>query len=109
MSSPPPGYDDETTIPRLRLKSLLGDFGRELETIEKIFAQSVTMEYKEEGHDFSAEFSKIQETADELGTDYPFLIERLVNDYEHFKQAPDREKLEKLFSDVKSLQLLLTG
>ena len=109
MSGPIPGYDDESVIPRSRLKFLLGQFEDELNTISKIFAQSVPTEFHESERDFTAEFWSLKSTADELGSDYTFLIEKLIHDYETFKASPDGGKLEQLFSDVKSLQLLLTG
>lgn len=106
---PPPGYDDESVIPRSRLKSLLGQFEEELDTIQKIFSQSIPTEYHENGHDFTADFWGLKATASELGSEYLFLIEKLIQDYQNFKSSPDNSKLEQLFSDVKSLQLLLTG
>ncbi|MCH9610474.1 MAG: hypothetical protein S4CHLAM81_01180 [Chlamydiales bacterium] len=109
MNGPPPGYDDESVIPKFRLKTLLGQFEDELNTIQTIFAETVNVEYQASGRDFTAELWSLQNTAAELGSEYPFLIEKLIRDYESFKSAPDRTKLEQLCADVKSLQLLLTG
>ncbi|MCP5469998.1 MAG: hypothetical protein H7A36_05785 [Chlamydiales bacterium] len=109
MSNPPPGYDDESVVPNARLRNLLGELEDELTVVQKIFSQSVPGEYRERGTDFSAEFWGLRNTAEELGSEYTFLIEKLIHDYEHFKEAPDSAKLEQLFSDIKSLQLLLTG
>ncbi len=109
MSGPTPGYDDESIVPKSRLKGLLDRFGEELDDIQKIFAQAVPGEYQESGTDFSSEFWGLRSTAAELGSEYTFLIEKLIQDYDKFKEAPNPDKLEQLFSDVKSLQLLLTG
>jgi|GEM_PF-4023825 len=103
------GYDDESVIPRSRLKFLLGQFEDELSTIQRIFAQSVSTESQESARDFTAQFWALRSTAEELGSDYSFLIDRLIHDYESFKTTPNPAKLEQLFLDVKSLQLLLTG
>ncbi len=103
------GYDDESVIPRSRLKFLLGQFEDELNTIQRIFTHSLPKDPNETGRDFSAEFWGLRSTAEELGSDYSFLIDRLIDDYESFKTTPNSAKLEQLFLDVKSLQLLLTG
>ena len=45
--------------------------------------------------------------ADELGDEYSFLVEKLISDYEHFRAAPEQEKLNQIFTDIKGLQILL--
>ncbi|MFN0065151.1 MAG: hypothetical protein ACKVOH_02820 [Chlamydiales bacterium] len=108
MSSPPPGYDDESTVPKSRLKNLLGVIEDELTTIQLIFTQAVSGEYYDRGKDLSGEFWGLRFTATELGSEYIFLIEKLIEDYGQFNKIPDEGKLEQLFADVKSIQLLLT-
>lgn len=108
MNHPPPGYDDQSVIPKSRLKTQLDRLENELNVIQKIFSQSVPGEFHENTQ-VSNEFWNLRATAEELGAEYTFLIEKLIHDYENFHQAPDSAKLEQLFSDIKSLQLLLVN
>jgi hypothetical protein len=109
MNFPPPGYDDESIVPRHRLKFLLGQFEDELSKIETVFHQHLPGQFQTPKAAIEQEFWKLRASAEELGSDYPFLVERLISDYEHFRDEPSEEKLERIFSDVKSLQLLLVG
>lgn len=109
MNGPPPGYDDESVVPQYRLKFLLGQFEDELSKIESVFRQNVPGQFESPTHSIEPAFEQLRASAEELGSDYRFLIERLVADYERFREEPSQEQLEKLFGDVKSLQLLLVG
>ncbi len=103
MNFPPPGYDDENVVPQHQLSSLLDQIESELLKIRSVF------EVQEFAVPVELEFGQLRASADELGEDYPFLIEHLITDYKHFRDEPNQDKLEQLFSDVKSLQLLLVG
>ncbi len=107
MTYPPPGYDDESIVPQHRLKSLLGQFEAELSKIQTVFRQNLPGEFHPAEHD--QDFWQLRTAAEELGSDYPFLVERLIADYKHFQDEPSGEKLENLFNDVRNLQLLLVG
>lgn len=107
MTGPSEGYDDESVIPRSRLRGQLVELENELETIQRLFDQTHSMENSRGSHDFSGELSGLKATAAELGQEYLFLVDKLLDDYQSFKMAPDLDKLEQLFSDVKNLQLLL--
>ena len=108
MNFPPPGYDDETVVPQQRLKVLLNQLESEFDKIQHVFQQHLPGQFKmREGLD--KQFWSLRASAEELGSEYTFLVEKLISDYEHFRDVPDQEKLNKLFGDVKSLQLLLAG
>lgn len=109
MKGPPPGYDDESVVPQNRLKFLLGQFEDELSKIESVFRQHVPGQFEAPTHSMEHAFEQLRASAEELGSDYRFLIDRLITDYENFRDEPSQEQLEKLFGDVKSLQLLLIG
>jgi len=108
MNFPPQGYDDETVIPQQRLKLLLHKFETELNKVQFVFQQHLPGQFQMPTR-FDKELRTLRASVEELGTEYHFLVERLISDYEHFRDQPDQEKLDKLFSDVKSLQLLLIG
>jgi len=109
MSFPPPGYDDESVVPQHQLKFLLGQLEDEFLTIQTVFQQHLPGQFQAPATQIQQEFGLLRVSAEELGADYPFLVDRLIADYEHFCDEPSQEKLETLFSDVKSLQLLLVG
>jgi len=109
MNFPPPGYDDESVVPQHRLQFLLGQFEDELSKIQTVFEQHLPGQFHTPKTPIEHEFAQLRASAEELGSDYPFLVERLIADYEHFRDEPSEDKLERLFSDVKSLQLLLVG
>ena len=109
MNYPPPGYDDESIVPQHQMKRMLGQLEDELSKIETVFQQHLPGEFHPPQDLLEQEFGKLRASAEELGSDYPFLVERLIADYEHFRDEPSEDKLERLFSDVKSLQLLLVG
>lgn len=108
VSAPSDGYDDDSVVPKKRLASLLDNFHESLDTIQKIFQQSLPTQF-EAGGGKEEWIAQLQVTAGEVGSDYVFLVEKLLKDYEEFRQEPDQERLDQLFSDVKSLQLLLVG
>ncbi len=108
MNFPPPGYDDETVVPQQRLKFLLGQFEGELDKIKTVFQQHLPGQFRAPSA-IEKQFLSLRSSAEELGSEYPFLVEKLITDYDHFRGTPDQEKLDQLFSDVKSLQLLLVG
>lgn len=109
MSLPPPGYDDESIVPQKRLKFLLGEFEKELTKIEAVFHQYLPTQFHAAHSPIEECFLQLKISAENLGSDYPFLVDQLISDYEHFRDEPSKEKLEKLFNDVKNLQLLLVG
>ena len=109
MNRPPPGYDDESVVPQQRMRFLLGQFEDELDKINAVFQQHIPGEFHASRMPLEEEFPRLRASAEELGSDYPFLIDRLLADYQHFRDEPSQENLEKLFSEVKSLQLLLAG
>jgi hypothetical protein len=108
MNFPPHGYDDDTVVPQQRLKVLLGNFEAELGKIQSVFQQHLPGQFRMPAK-IEKEFWSLRAAAEELGSEYSFLVEKLINDYEHFRDKPDQEKLDQIFSDVKSLQLLLVG
>lgn len=108
MGLPPPGYDDDTVVPQRRLSSLLGQFEDELNKIQNVFQQHLPGQFST-ATTMESEFWALRESAEELGSDYSFLVDKLIIDYENFQNTPEQEKLDQLFSDVKSLQLLLIG
>src|SRR5262245_44171439 len=108
MSAPPPGYDDETIVPQKRLSLLLGQVESELNQISQVFRQHLPGQFKT-APKIEIELRSLRASAEELGTEYLFLVEKLIKDYEHFRNTPDQQKLDQIFSDVKSLQLLLVG
>lgn len=108
MNFPPPGYDDESVVPQQRLKSLLGQFEHDLDTIQSVFQQHLPGQFNPPT-EVEKQFLSLRASAEELGSEYTFLIEKLITDYDHFRDTPDQEKLDQIFSDVKSLQLLLVG
>jgi hypothetical protein len=108
MSFPPPGYDDSTVAATQRLKLLLGQLENELNKIQSVFYQHLPNQFHVPVK-VEREFWLFRHSADELGADYSFLVEKLISDYEHFRDLPDQEKLDQIFRDVKSLQLLLVG
>ncbi|NGX62130.1 MAG: hypothetical protein K940chlam9_01624 [Chlamydiae bacterium] len=103
---PPPGYDDETVVPQKQLKLFLDHFVDRLEVVQSLFQEQVPKEIVP-SHELERELSELHASAESLGEEYLFLVERLIRDYTHFKQEPDQEKLDRLFGDVKSLELLL--
>jgi hypothetical protein len=108
MSMPPPGYDDETVVPQHRLKFLLGELENELNKVQRVFQQHLPGQFRMP-EKIEKEFWSLRESAEELGSEYSFLVEKLINDYEHFRTKPNQERLDQIFNDVKSLQLLLVG
>jgi hypothetical protein len=108
MTFPPPGYDDETIVPQERLKFLLGELEGELGKIQTVFHQYLPGEFHPP-QEVTKGFWRLRISAEELGSEYTFLVEKIISDYEHFQEAPDQDTLDQLFSDVKSLQLLLVG
>jgi hypothetical protein len=105
---PPLGYDDESVMPKQRLKFLLGKLNTELTTIQQVFQQYLPGQFHMSLKS-AKEFSSLRMSAAELGSEYSFLVEKLISNYEQFSSAPDQKRLEQVFSDVKSLQLLLVG
>lgn len=108
MNFPPPGYDDESLIPQQRLKLLLGTFQAELDKIQQVFQQHLPGQFQMP-QKIERDFWSLRIAAEELGTEYSFLIEKLISDYNHFKETPDQQSLNRVFSDIKNLQLLLVG
>ena len=108
MNYPPPGYDDESVMPQQRLKLLLGELETELNKIQHVFRQHLPGQFHMPTQ-IENEFLYLRASAEELGSEYSFLVEKLIHDYEHFRTTPDQSKLEQIFSDVKNLQLLLVG
>ena len=108
MNYPPPGYDDETIVPQQRLKFLLGELEGELCKIQSVFHQYLPGQFQMPSK-VEKEFRSLRASAEELGSEYSFLVEKLINDYENFHNTPDQTTLNQVFSDVKSLQLLLVG
>ena len=108
MNFPPPGYDDETVVPQQRLKLLLGQLESELGKIRLVFQQHLPGQFLMPPK-IERELWTLRASAEELGSEYSFLVDKLVRDYEHFCDTPDQEKLDQIFSDVKSLQLLHVG
>lgn len=108
MTFPPPGYDDETVVPQERLKFLLTELEGELGKIQSVFHQHFPGQFQVPA-DIAGRFWRLKASAEELGSEYTFLVDKIVTDYEHFQRSPDQSKLDQLFSDVKSLQLLLVG
>ena len=108
MSFPPPGYDDEIVVPQKRLQALLGQFEGELNKIQSVFQQHVPGKFLVPKETENA-FWSLRASAEALGPEYHFLIEKLIQDYEHFRDAPDQENLDRIYSDLKNLQLLLVG
>lgn len=108
MTLPPPGYDDETVVPQERLKRLLGEFEGELDKIRSVFHQYLPGQFHPP-QEVTKRFWRLKVSAEELGTEYAFLVDKIISDYERFQQTPDQAKLDQLFNDVKSLQLLLVG
>ncbi|MFZ0566102.1 MAG: hypothetical protein WAM28_07955 [Chlamydiales bacterium] len=108
MSYPPPGYDDETVIAQRRLKLLLDQFEDDLSKIDAVFQQNLPRQFQVSAG-IERDFENLSNSAAELGQEFSFLVEKLITDYRNFREMPDQEKLEKLFSDVKSLQLFLVS
>jgi hypothetical protein len=108
MNFPPPGYDDDTVVPQQRLKFLLGQLESELNKIQQVFQQHLPGQFQMPAK-IEKEFWSLRASAEELGSEYSFLVEKLIRDYEHFRDAPDQAKLDQIFGDFKSLQLLLVG
>lgn len=108
MNYPPPGYDDETVVPQQRLKLLLGELEGELNKVQTVFQQHLPGQFQMPVK-VEKDFWTLRASAEELGSEYSFLVEKLINDYEHFCDTPDQDRLDQIFSDVKSLQLLLVG
>lgn len=108
MNFPPPGYDDESIVPQKRLKFLIGEIESELDKIQIVFRQHIPGQF-EVPKEMQKQFSALLSSAEELGSEYTFLVEKLISDYEHFNRYPDQNTLDLLFSDIKSLQLLLAG
>jgi len=106
MAHPPPGYDDESVIHRSQLKRLLGEFEEELDRIQSLFEQAHP-QHVESKSKLEHCFWAVKEASLELGTDYSFLLDQLIENYEQFSIRPDQETLSKIFSSVKSLQLRL--
>lgn len=107
MSDPYPGYDDESVIAQKRLYHLLDDFVDELDRISSVFWQHLPGEFSMQP-DLEKQFWILRSCAEEIGSDYSLFVENLISDYEYFRDMPDRARLEKIYKDVKSLQLLLT-
>jgi hypothetical protein len=108
MSFPPRGYDDETVVPQQRLKVMLNRLESELDKVQMVFHQHLPGQFHMPDR-LDKEFWSLRASAEELGTEYTFLVEKLISDYERFRETPDQDKLDKIFNDVKSLQLLLVG
>lgn len=109
MSNPPPGYDDEHVVPQKQLQQLLGQFEYDLQKVEQVFHQNVLLTAPIPPTELEREFVQLRDSAESLGADYPFLIERLIADYENFRDEPSEQKLHHLFGDVRTLQLMLVG
>lgn len=108
MSFPPPGYDDESVIPQNRMRTVLGDFESELDTMQALFFQSIPVA-TEIPEGLERHFFSLRSSAEELGAEYLFLVEKLISDYESFQDRPNQDQLDLVFHDLKSLQLLLVG
>lgn len=108
MAEPTIGYDDDSVIPKKRLINLLHHFETSLSRIENVFQQTLPTHFQPPS-DYQQWFHMLKKTAQEVGPDYSFLVDKLIKDYDAFSRKPDQERLNQLFNDVKSLQLLLTG
>lgn len=108
MTYPPPGYDDESVVPHERLKVLIGELEGELNKIQSVFHQHLPGQFHPP-MEVPKRFWRLRISAEELGEEYAFLVEKIISDYERFQEKPDQAKLDQLFNDVKSLQLLLIG
>lgn len=108
MNFPPLGYDDESVVPQQRLKFLLGQLESELDKVRLVFQQHLPGQFRMPAR-MEKDFWSLRASAEELGSEYSFLVEKLISDYEHFRDTPEPQKLEVIFNDVKSLQLLLAG
>ncbi len=108
MNEPPIGYDDESIVPKTRLRYLLDEFEDELNKVQKVYHQYIPSSF-EFPSDVDQHFWQLRQTAQELGEQYHHLIDKLVFDYQSFKKKPDQINLNQLFADIKSLQLLLVS
>lgn len=107
MSEPPMGYDDESIVTKTRLGNLLKDFEEELNKVQRVYHQYLPANI-DFPSDMEEHFWLLRQTAQELGSEYHQIVNKLVADYQSFKKKPDQVNLNQLFADVKSLELLLT-
>lgn len=107
MKTPPLGYDDESIITKKRLKLTMEQFQDELTKVEKMFLKETTRTFQFSDN-LEKYIKKLRLNADELGSEYTFIIETLISDYENFRQHPNASKLEKLTADVRELTSLLS-
>lgn len=107
MKTPPLGYDDESVITKKRLKLTMEQFQDELIKVEKIFLKDQARNFQF-SENLEKYIKKLRANADELGSEYTFIIEKLISDYESFRKEPMTNKLEKLMADVRELVALLS-
>jgi hypothetical protein len=102
---PPPGYDDASVIHKSQLKNLLDLFEGQLQKILH------NLEEEESSFELSQQlvdsFLELKKASLEFGADYSKLMDQLLEEYDQISKKPDPETLSKIFSTVKSLQLIL--
>lgn len=108
MDFPSPGYDDDSVIPQKRLGQLLDRFEEELKKVSRVFLQYLPGQF-ESPNELERDITDLRIGAAELGEEYSFLVEKLIADYRAFQNAPEQEKLDQVFIDLKRLELLLIG
>lgn len=108
MELPPPGYDDETVVPKERLKKLVGHIDEELKRIEVIKRQQPSASLRIDSM-LDSDLGQLFQSAEEIGMEHSEYVENLINDYDRFKMSPDEEKLLALHGDIKKLKIFLGG
>ena len=103
---PPLGYDDETVVPHRRLYLLLGKFEEELLKVQKELSLHMPIVMRL-SNEMQKIFADLRASAEELGQESLFSVEKLISDYDQLSDDSGQEVLEVILNDIKSLQLLL--
>lgn len=103
-SSPPPGYDDQSIIPKERLRLLSGEFEKGLNTLEDFFKAGVSFQVDQQ---LKLQLNSMHYAAKELGNEYLVLVEELNHAFHAFESNLCLAKLSDVHTHLNSLKIIL--
>lgn len=109
MNNPPPGYDDQSIIPKERLNLLANDFEKELKKIEGYLNEGLPGQFQP-GKNLKLHLISMNYAAKELGEDSCIeIIESLTHAYHLFESHANLANLNEVLGCIKKLKLSLSS